>query len=133
MPPGEEGTRYTTPSYVFSRDTSSVSVPGFQPLEAYEVALQNLAPELQRRPKAQAGELLCSRPGELLATVEIAAAIGRSARRTVEQLDALVSAEPVQRTVAGVGELWSWGAPAVTLECPPLPVLPARLQRELTA
>jgi len=130
---GEDGDRFSTPTYVLSAGGRSVTVPGFQPLEAYEVALQNLVPELERRPAGEAADFLRERQGEPFATVEIAKATRRSERRTVEALEALVGSEPVQRTVAGARELWSWGPPAFTLACPALPRLPARLERELAA
>lgn len=46
--------RYTAPSVTFA-DTAgaSLEVGGFQPLEAYDTALANLAPDLERRPKAE--------------------------------------------------------------------------------
>ena len=43
--------RYTAPSVVFERgDASRVEVGGFQPFEAYDTALANLEPTLERRP-----------------------------------------------------------------------------------
>jgi predicted DsbA family dithiol-disulfide isomerase len=45
----EGGMRYTCPSYEITRDGASLSVPGFQPWAAYEVALANVAPGLTRR------------------------------------------------------------------------------------
>jgi hypothetical protein len=45
----EGGMRYTCPSYEIARDGASLSVPGFQPWAAYEVALANVAPGLSRR------------------------------------------------------------------------------------
>lgn len=104
--------RYTTPSYVFSTPERSVIVPGFQPLEAYEVALQNLAPNLDRRAAPDAAAFLAGRPGELYATVEIAAATGRSARTTDEQLAAAGS---VVRVPVALGALWSAGPPTFEL------------------
>lgn len=111
----EESDRYTTPSYVFSTRDRSVSVPGSQPLEAYEVALQNLAPHLRRRPPPDAGRFLGGRPGELHATVEVAAAIGRSARTAEEHLDALSAEGSVVRVPVALGVLWSAGPPAYSL------------------
>lgn len=105
VPSGEAGPRYTTPTYVFLAEGRSTTVPGFQPLEAYEVALHNLAPGLKRRPGPEPHQFLLARPGELYATAEIAAATGRSQRRNVEQLEALLPSQPVQRTAAGRREL----------------------------
>jgi len=128
----DEGkSRYTTPSYVFSADGRSSSVPGFHPLETYEVTLHNLAAWLERRPAPDAGEFLAARPGEPFATVEIAAAIGRSERTASKQLESLAAAGAIVRTAATDGELWSTGPPALELECPGPPPLLARLEREL--
>jgi protein-disulfide isomerase-like protein with CxxC motif len=46
--------RYTAPSVIFDDpEGASLEVGGFQPLEAYDTALANLAPDLERRPKAE--------------------------------------------------------------------------------
>jgi 2-hydroxychromene-2-carboxylate isomerase len=69
--------RYTAPSYEF-RDTDGgmIVAPGFTPVEAYEVAVANLAPELKRRPVPDdVGELLDWAPYPL-ATVEVMAITG---------------------------------------------------------
>jgi 2-hydroxychromene-2-carboxylate isomerase len=90
--PSEER-RYTAPSYEIARsDTGAVAVvPGFNPVEAYEGAIANLAPELERRAKpGSVGEILAW-AREPLATAEVAmiaqlsqerarAALSRSAR-----------------------------------------------------
>src|SRR5215218_459182 len=39
--------RYTAPSYVIG----AIAVPGFNPVEVYETAIANLAPDLRRRPR----------------------------------------------------------------------------------
>lgn len=71
--PAEER-RYTCPSLRFERaDGATLDVPGFQPLESYEAALANLAPELERRPDPEAvADVLAWAPYPL-ATVEVAA------------------------------------------------------------
>ena len=48
-------------------------MPGFNPVEAYEVAIANLAPGLERRPKPGSVEELLAWAGEPLATAEVAA------------------------------------------------------------
>jgi 2-hydroxychromene-2-carboxylate isomerase len=72
-----ERRRYTAPSYEIRRaDGVTISVPGFHPVEAYEVAIANLDPELSRRPRPDGvGELLdwAEYP---LATAEVAAITG---------------------------------------------------------
>jgi 2-hydroxychromene-2-carboxylate isomerase len=77
-PPGER--RYTAPSYEFG----SFAIPGYNPVEVYETAIANLAPELERRPKPESVEELLEWAGEPLATAEVIA---------VTQLS-----EPVART-----------------------------------
>jgi predicted DsbA family dithiol-disulfide isomerase len=61
--------RYTAPTYLFA---DAVVVPGFNPIEAYETAIANLAPGLDRRPKPAHVEELLAWAGEPLATVEVA-------------------------------------------------------------
>jgi predicted DsbA family dithiol-disulfide isomerase len=63
-----EQRRYTAPSYVIG----GLAVPGFNPVEAYEAAIANAAPDLPRRARpASVGELLAW-AGEPLATAEVA-------------------------------------------------------------
>ncbi len=57
-------------------DGGTIVVPGFNPFEAYEVAVANLAPELERRPRPDdVGELLDWAPYPL-ATAEVMAIAG---------------------------------------------------------
>ena len=67
--------RYTAPSYEIARpdDGASISVPGFNPVEAYEIAIANLAPDAERRAKAASAEEVLVWAGEPLATAEVAA------------------------------------------------------------
>jgi hypothetical protein len=70
-----ERRRYTAPSYELTRADgagSTVVVPGFNPVEAYETAVANLAPELTRRPRPERVEELLRWAGEPLATAEVA-------------------------------------------------------------
>jgi predicted DsbA family dithiol-disulfide isomerase len=65
--------RYTAPSLLFERDNTRLDAGGFQPLEAYDVCLANLAPELERRPEPEtAAEALTAFP-DGLTTREVAA------------------------------------------------------------
>jgi predicted DsbA family dithiol-disulfide isomerase len=84
------GHRYTCPSYEIQRpDGVSLSVPGFQPVAAYEVAIANLAPELERRDDpADVGEVLAWADAPL-ATAEIAAVCGLSLEDARAQLGAV--------------------------------------------
>jgi 2-hydroxychromene-2-carboxylate isomerase len=70
-----EERRYTAPSYEIVRPEDGVTavVPGFNPVEAYEVAIANLAPGLERRARPASVEELLAWAGEPLATAEVAA------------------------------------------------------------
>jgi predicted DsbA family dithiol-disulfide isomerase len=72
-----EERRYTAPSYEFGDASAAMIVaPGFQPFESYEVAVANLAPELERRlAPDDVGELLDWAPYPL-ATAEVMAIAG---------------------------------------------------------
>jgi predicted DsbA family dithiol-disulfide isomerase len=74
LAPTETGHRYTCPSYEITRvsDGESLSVPGFQPLAAYEVAIANLAPEASRREDPEDVREVLEWAGEPLATIEVA-------------------------------------------------------------
>ena len=66
--------RYSAPSYEIVRadDLVAIAIPGFNPIEAYEVAIAALAPELTRRPKPATVEELLAWAEEPLATAEVA-------------------------------------------------------------
>jgi 2-hydroxychromene-2-carboxylate isomerase len=83
-PPEER--RYTCPSYELIRVTEPpadwptagrVDLPGFRPIEAYEAALANLAPELTRRPDPDSVEQVLRWAGMPIATAEVAAVCDR--------------------------------------------------------
>jgi predicted DsbA family dithiol-disulfide isomerase len=116
QPPGEP-VRFTIPTYVFHAHGRSATVPGFQPLEAYEVALHNLAPDLERRPPVDVAAFLRTHPGEPFASVEVAAATRTRHDRTESALRELAASAPVRRIAAGEGELWAWGPPDIELAC----------------
>ena len=86
-----EERRYTAPSYEIVRPEDGVTavVPGFNPVEAYEVAIANLAPELERRQRPeQVGEVL-EWAGEPLATAEVAAVMQTDATQARAALSAV--------------------------------------------
>ena len=99
-----EQRRYTAPSYEFVRDPGSapVTVPGFNPVEAYETAIANLAPELTRRPRPQTVEELLAWADEPLATTEVA---------VVAQLDPVAARAALSRVArplaAGADFYWT--------------------------
>jgi predicted DsbA family dithiol-disulfide isomerase len=78
--------RYTCPSYEMFREAgphptwktaARVDLPGFRPIEAYETALANLAPELVRRSDSDSVLEVLAWAGMPLATVEVAAVCDR--------------------------------------------------------
>src|ERR1700756_4891245 len=97
------GLRYSTASAVFERGDRRVVMPGFQPLAVLEVAVANVARELERRPPPQSvAEVLAWAPYPL-ATAEVAELRGiglDQAREELQREDARLVA------VAGDG-YWS--------------------------
>jgi hypothetical protein len=79
---GTGGRRYTCPSYEIERTGGDglgwprFDAPGFQPVEVYEAAIANLAPELDRRAEPGTVEDVLTWAGEPLATAEVAAICG---------------------------------------------------------
>lgn len=70
-----EQRRYTAPTYEIARADGAatpVVIPGFNPIEAYETAIANLAPELPRRAKPARVEDVLTWAGAPLATAEVA-------------------------------------------------------------
>lgn len=95
---GEDGWRYTCPSYEISRlddPERSLSVPGFQPFAASEVAISNLAPELERRPAAETAREVLAWAGEPLAAIEVAAIRGIELDEAREELARVGVESPV--------------------------------------
>ena len=100
----EEERRYTCPSYELLRSTpppadwptaQRVDLPGFRPVEAYEAAIANLAPELTRRPDPVSVEEVLAWAGVPLATVEVAAVMDREAADVRGELARSARFEPV--------------------------------------
>ena len=63
--------RYTAPSYELATAEASTCLPGFNPVEAYEVAIANLEPGLTRRPPPETVAELLEWADAPLATAEI--------------------------------------------------------------
>ena len=99
-----EARRYTCPSYELERTAPAredwptadrVDLPGFRPVEAYETALANIAPELTRRPDpGTVGEVL-DWAGMPLATAEVAAVCDRPITDVREELAHVAAYAPV--------------------------------------
>lgn len=78
-------------------------IPGFHPIEVYEAAIANLAPELVRRPEpSSVGEVLAW-AGEPLATAEVAAITGLELEGARAELSAVASP-----TAAGDEFYWTY-------------------------
>jgi protein-disulfide isomerase-like protein with CxxC motif len=109
-PDGE--VRYTAPSVLFdTADGRRLEVGGFQPVEAYDVAIANLDRTLRRRPPADdAAEVLAAFP-DGLTTAEVAAVMAPS--NTAPDFDAAedaliaaAAAGSAQREPFGHDALW---------------------------
>jgi 2-hydroxychromene-2-carboxylate isomerase len=89
--------RYSAPSYELARSDGqgAASIPGFNPIEAYETAIANLAPELTRRARPDSVEELLAWAGEPLATAEIAAVTGLDSQAARGELSRVARAIPV--------------------------------------
>jgi predicted DsbA family dithiol-disulfide isomerase len=105
------GRRYTCPSYELLRNTEPpadwptarrVDLPGFRPVEAYEAAIANLAPELTRRPDPGTAAEVLEWAGVPLATAEVAAVMDREPADVRTELARCAGFEPV-----GVDGYWS--------------------------
>jgi predicted DsbA family dithiol-disulfide isomerase len=96
------GYRYTCPSWELSRGDQMVSVAGFQPLAAYEIAIANLAPELARREDPTDVSEVLNWAGEPLATAEVAAVCAIELDDAREQLGHVATEEHI-----GFDGMWS--------------------------
>jgi 2-hydroxychromene-2-carboxylate isomerase len=110
-PEGE--VRYTAPSLIFKApDGRSLEVGGFQPLEAYDVAIANLDRSLERRPRGEdAAEVLAAFP-DGLTTAEVAAVMAPHLQApdrdaAEDELIAAVAAGAARRRPFGNDALWT--------------------------
>jgi 2-hydroxychromene-2-carboxylate isomerase len=104
--------RYTAPSVIFEADGRTLEVGGFQPFEAYDTALANLDPTLERRPApGDVLEALSAFP-EGLTTAEAASVMRPSdlaeadIEATSAELAELEASGAVAREPAGVDAVW---------------------------
>lgn len=106
-PAAQLGFRYTCPSYEIERAGGNgwprFDVPGFQPVEVYEAAIANLAPELERRAEPDSVADVLAWADVPLAAVEVAAICGIERGDAEHELAAVASAED---------GWWSLGTPA---------------------
>ncbi len=108
--------RFTAPSVVFESGSARLEVGGFQPLEAYDVAIANLDTSLERRlPPEDPGELLARFPAGLC-TQEVAVMMAGNLvevdRRAAEDaLIALLGQGRAAREALGDDALWRPATP----------------------
>jgi hypothetical protein len=101
-PTADGGHRYTCPSYELRRGGDGLSVPGMQSVASYEVAVANLAPELERRAEPSDVAEVLRWGGEPLASAEVAAVCGIEVRDARERLGRVASERHI-----GADGLWS--------------------------
>jgi hypothetical protein len=104
--------RFTAPSIVFKRNGNALTAGGFQPVEAYDVVIANLAPTLERRPPPETPAPLLEHFDDGLTTQEVAALMthGNDApdRRAAEAaLVALIAEGRAPREPLGDDALWT--------------------------
>jgi predicted DsbA family dithiol-disulfide isomerase len=93
--------RYTAPTYVID---GVVTVPGFNPVEAYEAAIANRAPDLPRRARPPSVDALLDWADEPLATAEVALVM------QTDLAEARAALQPVARWhPAGADGYWTLG------------------------
>jgi predicted DsbA family dithiol-disulfide isomerase len=93
-----EQRRYTAPTYVIG----AIAVPGFNPVETYEVAIAHAAPQLPRRPRPSSVEDVLSWADEPLATAEIALILQTDIEKARDALRRVARFEP-----AGADGYWT--------------------------
>jgi predicted DsbA family dithiol-disulfide isomerase len=104
--------RYTAPSIIFKTGDRQLEAGGFQPVEAYDVIIANLAPALTRQAPPETPEPLLARFPGGLTTQEVAAcmthgndAVDRRAAETA--LIELVADGRAKRTPVGDDAVWT--------------------------
>jgi 2-hydroxychromene-2-carboxylate isomerase len=90
--------RYTAPSYVID----GITIPGFNPVEAYETAIANRAPHLPRRPTPESVQEILGWATEPLATAEVALIMQVDHAEAREALHAVAQFQP-----AGADGYWT--------------------------
>ena len=105
------GSRYTCPSFeITGPDGRRIDIPGFQPVEVYESAIANLAPDLERRAAPESVEQVLEWAGVPLATVEVAAITGMGPAEARAELARVANETPV-----GPDGYWSLPAAAASV------------------
>jgi len=93
-----EARRYTAPSYIIA----GVTIPGINPVEVYETAIANQAPDLPRRPEPASVAQLLEWAEEPLATAEVALVMQLDLDRARSALQPVAQFQP-----AGADGYWT--------------------------
>jgi hypothetical protein len=104
--------RYTAPSLIFETETLRMEAGGFQPVEAYDVLLANLAPGLERHDPPEEPLPLLDYFRQGLTTAEVAALLAQGndapdPEGAEAQLIDLAAAGEITRTALGDGAVWT--------------------------
>lgn len=100
----EGGRRYSCPTYVLHHSNGRTSViPGFNPIEVYEVVFANCGPHLEQRSDPERATDVLTWAGEPLATAEVAAIAGIS-RETAR---ARLTDEGARELAFGTDAFWT--------------------------
>jgi predicted DsbA family dithiol-disulfide isomerase len=104
--------RYTAGTVAFEADGRRAVVGGYQPLEAYDVTVANMAPSLERRSAPDSPVPLLERFPGGLTTQEVAALLSDPPDRAAAEaaLLELVATGEATRTPLGDDALWSKGS-----------------------
>jgi predicted DsbA family dithiol-disulfide isomerase len=90
--------RYSAPSYVIA----DIAIPGFNPIETYETAIANVAPDLPRRPPPRSVSAVLEWAQEPLSTAEVALIMGTDIPRARADLARVGDFSP-----AGLDGYWT--------------------------
>ena len=103
--------RYTAPSVVFQRNGQRLEAGGFQPVEAYDVIVANLDPNIDRKPVPETPAPLLDHFSDGVTTQEVAAMLAKGndapdRRQAETALLELVAAGEAERVPLGDDALW---------------------------
>ena len=104
------GERYTAPSLIFTRDGETLEAGGFQTLEAYDVLLANLAPDLERRPAPEDPAEALAAFADGLTTAELMAVMGGDDETEARLLERLADGA-IERAPLGDAAMWHLARP----------------------
>jgi hypothetical protein len=113
--------RYTAPSVIFEQDGRRFEVGGFQPFEAYDTALANLDPTLERRPAPGGALDALHESPDGLTTAELASVLRPSDlvdaddEAAAAELEELERAGAVTRQTTGNDAIWRAAATSLRL------------------